>query len=301
MTNSPQVIDTFLFSEPHESDLLYVKLKNEEARVDWWIIQENAYTTKGEHKGCFANEVLRDLRFLPYRDKIIVCSANEKLADSQEEHFNFQREGWQRTICAQTLNQICKDPEDLIIVSDVDESIDFSSQDRSDRFDSFSKPQDRPFWITRKRYWYDFDNLCNLRSIRIPVIQAKYCHNNIGVLPQSRHYHDESRTLQDWDNPVAFEYSYVFKNWADVQRKHITYAHTGLSETNDIQRALSLNAWVRSTSRGEKRSEHDFFEKVELTEENSPKYVLDNLASLKTNIVDPNYKENRVNTPEIYV
>ena len=295
-----QIIDTFLFSEPHEADLLYIKLMNESPRVDWWIIQENAYTTKGEYKGCFANEVLRDLRFQPFKDKIIVCSANEKLSDSSEEATNFQREGLQRTICAKVLNQICKDQEDLIIVSDVDESIDFSSQDRSDRFDAFYKQQDRPFWITRKRYWYDYDNLCNLRSIRIPVIQAKYLTDNVWVLPQSRHYHDESRTLQDWDNPVAFEYSYVFRKWEDVQRKHVTYAHCMLDKEHDVRLGLDINAWIRSKQRNEKRSEYDFFEQIELTEENSPKYVRENLEKLKTNIVNPDYKEARKKYVEIY-
>lgn len=296
-----QIIDTFLFSEPHESDLLYIKLINQQSRVDWHIIQENAYTTKGEWKGCFANEVLKEERFAPFRDKVIVVSADNKNGDSSEENTNFYREGWQRTICVNVLNSIVKSGDDLVIVSDVDESIDFSCANRADRFDEFSKSVNGyPFWIQRVRYWYDYDNLCSLPNIRIPLIQVKNISQG-GALPQMRHYHDDSRTYYNWDNPLAFEYSYVFKTWQDVQRKHITYAHTGLSDTFDIQRALALNAWIRSKNRGEKRSEYDFFEKVELTEQNSPKYVRDNIQSLRTGIVATNYKENRANTEEIYV
>lgn len=297
-----QIIDTFLFSEPHEADLLYIKLVNEAPRVAWFVIQENAYTTKGEFKGCFAQEVIRDLRFLPFRDKIITCSAEDKLKDSSDESTNFVREGWQRTLCKDVLPQIVKSPDDLILVSDVDESIDFSSNDREKRFDEFtSKSDGRPYWITRKRYWYNYNNLCSLRSIRIPIIQSKYVMQDINCLPQTRHYHDESRTLQDWDNPVAFEYSYVFKTWEDVQRKHKSYAHTNLDKEEDIKLALNINAWIRSKDRpGDRRSEYDFFETVDLTEENSPKYVRENLEKLKTNIVNPDYKEARKNYIEIY-
>lgn len=296
-----QIIDTFLFSEPHESDLLFIKLVNESPRVDWFLLQENEFTTKGEHKGLFGQQVLAEDRFAPYRDKIIICSASDRVCDSSEEYANFHREGWQRTICGEPLNQIVKSGDDLIIVSDVDESIDFSSDERSLRFDEFASRQGSyPFWISRRRYWYDFDNLCFLPNIRIPLIQAKNI-GHVSGLSQMRHYHDEDRTFKDWDNPIAFEYSYCFKQWESVQRKHVTYAHTGLSETDDIKRALSLNAWIRSNQRGEKRGEYDFFEKVELTEANSPKYVRENLESLRTNIVDLNYKENRANTPEIYI
>lgn len=297
-----QIIDTFLFSEQHESDLLYIKFINEQSRVNWWIIQENAYTTKGEWKGLFAEEVLKEERFAPFRDRVIVVKAQEQLSTNSEEHTNFQREGWQRTICLQVLHQIVKDPKDLILVSDVDESIDFSCDNRAKRFDEFKDSQNYdPFWISRTRYWYDYNNLCSLQSIRIPVVPAAYALHDISALPQSRHYHDENRTFKDWNNPIAFEYSYVFKTEQDVIRKHQTYAHTLLDDPEDIRRALYLNAWIRSLRRGEKRSEHDFFETVELTEKNSPKYVRDNLQSLRTGIVDPNYKENRKNTQEIYI
>lgn len=297
-----QIIDTFLFSEPHESDLLYIKLMNESPRVDWWIIQENSYTTKGEYKGLFAQEVLKEDRFEPFRNKIIVCSAQERLAESSEESTNFKREGWQRTLCWNVLPQIVKSDDDLIIVSDVDESIDFSCNYRNTRFNDFAQKQERgrPYWIGRRRYWYDFDNACFLKNIRIPVLPV-LCLNGPDTLPMSRHYHDENRTLNNFDNPIAFEYSYCFKQWTDVQRKHITYAHTGLSDEEDVKRGLLLNAWIRSKNRGEKRSEYDFFEKIELTEENSPKYVRENLENLRTNIVNPDYKKAREEYTEIYI
>ncbi len=96
------------------------------------------------------------------------------------------------------------------------------------------------------------------------------------------------------DLPVAFEYSYCFRSFEEVMRKKRTYSHTGFCEAS-VRSGLACNHWPRSPNRGEVvgQEPYDFFEKVELTEENSPKYVRDNLYWLRTNIVADDYKVKR--------
>lgn len=66
-----KVIDTFMFSEPYEKDLLLLKLELENDVVDEWFITEGAYTFQGEHKGHYIRDILnKDERFQVYNHKI---------------------------------------------------------------------------------------------------------------------------------------------------------------------------------------------------------------------------------------
>jgi len=65
-----KIVDSFLFSEPYEKELLLLKLQLEVSGIDEWVILENAYTLQGEKKGFHARKVLEsDERFLPYLNK----------------------------------------------------------------------------------------------------------------------------------------------------------------------------------------------------------------------------------------
>lgn len=291
------IIDTFLFSNEHEADLLYLKMKLESPVVDKFIIQECGFSLKGEYKGLFANTVLANQRFDEFRDKINVISVDSTIHPGySDEHNNFVREKWQRSFCAEYLKTL---PDDaLILVSDTDEMIDFSNDNRKDRFFT-SVSKDRISWVQRRRYWYDYDNECDLKTIRIPIVPNIIVKYNPSALCECRHYHDESRTFGSYNNPIAFEYSYVFKDVEGLLDKKKNYAHTGFTESS-VRGGLHLNCWPRSKVRGEKIRNGDYFETIELTEENSPKYVLENLQTLKTNIVDVNYKENRKNWTSEY-
>lgn len=298
-----KIIDTFLFSEPHEVDLLYLKMELEQDVVNKWIIQENSYTLQGNPKELHAKSVLdNDPRFAKFRERIAVVSLNQNFASSNDENANFVRENVQRTgftlltseQMAQGMN-IEKGDQVFYIISDVDEMIDFSDQTRKDQFLNIAKDQTRPFWIKRQRYWYDYDNKCFLDDLHIPIIPA-CCMTSPSfayeIALNARHYKNRDLCFGDLDNPMAFEYSYVFKSINDLWRKKCTYAHTNFT-MESLEEGLKLNAWPRPKERGEARGPHDFFEKIELTETNSPKYVRDNLDKIKTNIVDPSYKENR--------
>ena len=291
------IVDTFLFSEPHEADLLWVKFNLEDNHVDKWIIQENEYTLQGEKKGLHANEVLKDKRFDKFRDKVHIISVSQQLmpADNRE-NTNFQREGWQRMLCRDYLVANYHDKPTLVLVSDVDESVDFSDFDRAQRYIEIALTHyPNQFCVGRMRYWYDYDNRCYLPDIRIPTISVEQIMANPNILAQCRH--NAVNIYDAGETPIAFEYSYVFRNMADVWRKKCTYAHTNFTE-ECIEEALKCNHWPRTMNRGEKLgdNEYDFFEKVELTPENSPKFVRDNLTYLKTNIVSVNYQDNRCHT-----
>lgn len=290
------IYDTFLFSEPHEADLLYLKCVLEDSGVDGWFVQENVFTLQGDPKQLHALDiVLSQDRFQPFRHKIHFSNLNNKVLEGKDENHNFLRERNQRVaFLSGSSSTFQVDQDTYFIVSDVDEMIDFSDEDRSKRFKEACKQnKERAFWIQRMRYWYDYDNRCYLDDIHIPVVPIHLLHySGAGVIPQSRHFKDYSRCYGGLDNPIAFEYSYVFKTIEDLYRKKCTYAHTGFT-MESLEEALKLNAWPRPKERGESRGPHDFFETVELTPENSPKYVRENLELIKTNIVDKNYKENR--------
>jgi hypothetical protein len=288
------IIDTFLFSEPYENDLLYLKLILENDGVDLWIIQENSYTTQGEYKGVHAKSVLAEERFKPYLHKIMVVSADEKGKNSNDEGSNFERENWQRTLCLQALSKFASS-NDSIIVSDTDESIDFSDSNRKNRFyELIEKHQSVPIWVGRMRYWYDFDNRCYIHGLRIPVVPYSLLLQQPASIMRVRHQ-AFGPAYDANEDPIAFEYSYVFKNIDDIWRKKTTFAHNNYTY-DCIVEGLKYNHFPASPLRGDAKPgthEHDWLEEVVLTTKNSPQYVRDNLDTLKTNLVDPNYKYNR--------
>jgi hypothetical protein len=290
------IYDTFLFSEPYEADLLYLKCVLEDSGVDGWFVQENVFTLQGDPKQLHAQDiVLSQDRFQPFRHKIHFSNLNNKVIEGKDENHNFLRERNQRIAFLSSLSSTFQVNQDTyFIVSDVDEMIDFSDEDRSRRFkEACEQNKERAFWIQRMRYWYDYDNRCYLDDIHIPVVPIHLLHySGAGVIPQSRHFKDYSRCYGGLDNPIAFEYSYVFKTIEDLYRKKCTYAHTGFT-MESLEEGLRTNSWPRPKERGESRGPHDFFETVELTPENSPKYVRENLELIKTNTVDKNYRENR--------
>lgn len=283
--------DTFLFSEPHESNLLYLKFVLGDSLVDKWIIQENHYTLQGEPKDVHAQKIIEsEERFAPYRNKVLYATANNPIVNGKDENHNFLREKVQRTFCLDLTLQF-ENPSTYFIVSDVDEMFDFTDENRKQRFiETCNNCVDFTFWIQRMRYWYDYDNRCYLDDIHIPVVPVRALSKD--TLAMCRHYKDYDRCFGGLENPIAFEYSYVFKTIEDLYRKKQTYAHTGFT-LESLEEGLKLNAWPRPKERGERRGPHDFFETVELTPENSPLYVRENLETLKTNTVDKSYKENR--------
>lgn len=294
-----KIIDTFLFSEPHEDDLLWVKLNIQDGHVDEHIIIENAYTHQGAYKGLYANEVLKQDRFKPFLSKIAVVSAEHLHSPGVNlEKVNFEREIIQRAYPFDYLyNKYGNSNEQVrVMFTDVDECIDFSDEKRREVFISNCESfPNEPISFARLRYWYDYDNKSFLPQLRIPTIPFHLIVQNRQLMSYSRVFVNEYKHFGDINNPVGFEYSYVFRSFEDVCRKKHTYHHTGFDDES-VAIGLECNHWPRPESRNEKlgNEAYDFFEFVELTPENSPKFVRENLSTLKTNIVNKDYKTKRV-------
>ena len=293
------LVDTFLFSEPHEDDLLWLKFKLEDPFVDMWIIQECDHTLQGDFKGFFAEEVLSQERFKPFLSRIQIAKYQGVIGVVDgTENANFTRENAQRTLCGDCLTQLPNDT--MVMISDTDEMIDFTSDDRFNRFtDIVGKHLNDFCFLGRMRYWFDYDNRCYLPNIRIPIMNLGFMKQNglercLGSIRHQMGQHPD-RTYDANESPIAFEYSYVFKSLEELWRKKTTYAHNNF-DIECLEQSLKCNHWPRTNKRGEKvgQEPYDFFEIVELTEENSPAYVRENLAELKTNIVHPKYKEFRL-------
>lgn len=81
------IISTFLFSDPSESDLLWVKLNVEKSIVKKWVIVEGTFSHRGAYKGTCLREVLKETRFLEFANKveIIICNQNLFLSSNEQE------------------------------------------------------------------------------------------------------------------------------------------------------------------------------------------------------------------------
>lgn len=287
------LIDTFLYSETMENHLLWLKLYHEYPYVDEFIIQENAYDFKGEYKGLYAEKTIQEDRFTQFRDKIKIISDNKEFnKNDKRENINFEREKWQRSLCLPYIIGKYGNNNVGVIVSDTDEFFDFRSDWRLEKFKELWSQNIR--WYQRRRYWYQMNNLCKLPSIKIPVMLLQDIINNPKLIAECRHFHQDQFTYNNWDYPLAFELSYVFHKWEDIQQKHKTYSHNGLDAEEDVKEGLRLNAWIRSSKRNEPRTEYDFFNIVQLNDTISTQYIVENLSKINTNIIDPNYEKNRI-------
>ena len=78
-----RIIDTFLFSEPDEVEVLLIKLNLEYNYIDKFILNENSFSFQGDFNGLYAERILEtDDVFQAFRYKIHVISNNFKSNNS---------------------------------------------------------------------------------------------------------------------------------------------------------------------------------------------------------------------------
>jgi hypothetical protein len=292
-----KVVDTFLFSEAYEAELLLTKLHLESPLVDEFVLIESSQTFRGEEKGLQARKMLEsDERFSRFLSRITVFSHPGRLFEGPPGYNTYyQNEERSRASCQAHVLANYSD-EDWVIVSDVDEAVDCCDTDRRCQFTeclSRSAGNSASLEFGHYRYWYDFDNRCYWTGIRTPVIQVGTIRRGLGSLNcRSRPRHTVQ--LPAGDRPLFFEYTFCFPAEA-CWRKLNSFIHDGYT-VEELEKSLATNHWVKSAARGERpgeRGDEDWFETVELTEQNSPQYVRDNLARLKTNLIPKDYRENR--------
>lgn len=158
-----KIVDSFLFSEPYEKELLLLKLMLEDEGVDEWLLLENAYSLQGDYTGVHAQKIVEnDARFNKYKHKLTIISKEEKTEFLPKhkflDHISYKAECWQRQLAYDPFMEKYSD-EDWIMVSDVDEMIDFTDAERkAELLKELKNSKDGLLKFPTKRYWYDFDN-----------------------------------------------------------------------------------------------------------------------------------------------
>lgn len=282
-----KIIDSFLFSELHEKELLRIKLECESELVTEWIGIESKYDFRGNYKGAFLNDVLKEDQFDQFRDRIHVITIEENLFDTvgkeKCEKGYFQVEHASRMSCSEYIFSKYND-EDRVIVSDVDESIDCSRPDRRDLFLKICQSSDKDIDIPSLKYWWNFSNLSAYPK-NTPV-------RTIGSLKNGWNYfRNAGCEVIKTDLILSFEYSYCFPGDGNL-KKVSTFSHDRYKPEH-LERAWHYNTWHK---RDHERLDQawDFFEIVELNESNSPNFILDNFDRLDTKLINPDYAFARV-------
>lgn len=138
------IYDCFMFF--NENDLLEVRIKELYEIVDKFVIVEGAKTCSGESK----KPVFDKKRFKEYEDKIIYCF----LEDFEDCSGSWDYENFQRNHILKILKEQNCNPDDIIIISDLDEIPSPSA------IQEFSKNPEGIASLEQKFYYY-FLNLLN--------------------------------------------------------------------------------------------------------------------------------------------
>ncbi len=292
-----KIIDTFLFSEPYEADLLWLKMHLEDLLVDEWVILENEYTFQGEYKGVWAESLLtRDERFAKFRDRTRILQGDYKPQEvyNQEgvyDHIAIRAEHAQRELAREYVLSNYSD-EDYVLLSDVDEMLDCTSSEKVDLLLSkIERDKQGIIRIPRTRFWYDFDNLW-VMSRATPLVSIKVLRDDPRSIGDIRGH--SIGAVKKWSQQLLFEYSFC-TTFDEIMRKYNTLNHTGW-KLEEVKRGLLCNHVPASSLRDRQISLDPSFwlVKVELNEKNSPAFVRENLSDLKINNVDNEYVENRM-------
>lgn len=293
-----RIVDSFIFLAEHETELMLLKFILEQDCVDRWVAVENCWTYRGDWKGPKLEKILEDERFAPFRDRVSVVTISNNpcptgLPAGVDPPQCAQSEWSLRDAAAEATFSGMSD-SDRVIVSDVDEMVDFSEPARRDKvFGAFKEHGDGAIQFDRVRYWWDFSN----RSWRekMDMVTPSY---SIGDLRTGRRRFHEKKWIgaevHNGDIPAVFEYSFCFP-LDGVYLKYSTSLHTCWSKKR-IDESIACNYWTKADYQADPSPgcRWDWMETVTLTERNSPRYVRENLASLRTNLVPDNYRENRL-------
>lgn len=304
-----KIIDTFLFSEPHEKEVLLIKFIVGSDYITEWVIVENEYTFQGEYKGVFAQQVLdSDERFAPFRDRIHLISASLQYPAIDYTRKDIDTQGMaserrQRSLAQKYIVEKYGHESDVwVLLSDTDEVIDFDSF--SDNFTflttQLTAANDGLVQVPRRRFWYDYDNLWN--AVRAtPIVTVQRLAQATGNMGMGLLRSDYIGAVTEWERTLVFEYSYCYRR-EHILRKFRTFPHGGMTD-EEITQSMRCNHIPISKFRNKKLDLHKelWMEKVALTPHNSPRYVQENFTTLRTNIIDEMYVANRkIDYPHLY-
>lgn len=306
-----KLIDTFLFSDTYETEVLLAKLHVEADLVDHWIAVENTYSTKGAPKGAVLESVVRsDPRFLPFVERLSILTLDRPFAreyrpslrekctklfyaimrsHSLKHHAErpyFYAEQAQRDAATELALELAPD-EGAVLVTDVDEMVDSSTPQRRDLLHRALSWQAAVVHLPRRRFVYDFDNVSMARFRHVPLVSMSALRRGERTLGAVRSDH---RGFPASPEPLVFEYSYCYER-AAIHRKLTTFAHLHPGD-NAMQRALECNHAFTTLAAARMRNEW-WFERVDPDEARHPVYIQANMDRLKTHAVDPQYRQAR--------
>jgi hypothetical protein len=290
-----RLVDTFLFSEPHEADVLWVKLNVEDRLVAEWIVVENSYTHQGEYKGHYLNTLLReDARFARFLSKlhVIECEVGPAFELGRKEVFDadaVQIERAQREAAVPHILANYSD-DDYVLISDVDECLDTDAPRRRRLLQNKLTAGGDLILVPRIRYWFDYDNR-GLGRRCVPLVSIRQLRRD----GRPNHYREQwLGTPVVWRHEMIFEYSYCYPR-DKIMRKFDTFIHTGFQQS-ELDSALRYNHRPTSQRRARQLSWNfeDWFVNRTLNSRNSPAFVRQHLAELKTNVVSTSYQQSRL-------
>ena len=305
------LIDTFLFSEHFELEVLLAKLHVESEVVDHWIAVQNRYTTKGEPKNAQLAELVRsDTRFHRFLDRLTIItldqayaadykpSVRNRLAElaygllrsnkvkNYREHKYFFAERAQRDAASAAAIEIAG-RYGSIMVSDVDEMLDGSTPLRRDILRRAVDSGAAVIHLPRRRFVFDYDNVSMARYRHVPLVAASALRSGtftLGGLRQSPF------GIPATPEPIVFEYSYCYTRVA-IERKLSTFAHLHPGD-EAIGRALRCNHALTVKAADRMRNVW-WYETIDVEEARHPSYIADNLQRLRTGAVNPDYRRAR--------
>lgn len=313
-----KIVSTFMFSEPHEQDLLWIKFNIEDPYVTEWVITESSYTFQGKRKKLYLQEILEQERFAPFRNKIHYITLDTNFHFDYEPPFkevikrkikrflnknfgkkyefvtyselaSFYAERNQRQACVPYIQKKYK-PTDIVILCDADEMFDFNDG-KIDEFEKILSKNSTPFYIPRLVFCYDFDNYTN-RDRYSPIVRVQ---NLAGKYSTHALRHPIVKNIVNREEIFAFEYTFCFSKEA-IWKKLSSFAHVTETNNEDLEFCFENNIAQIAKNKIDRvyeQNKENFYDKLILDENNSPSFIREHFNNLKTGVVDPNYIENR--------
>ncbi|MEZ0184337.1 hypothetical protein AB9T89_18995 [Flavobacterium oncorhynchi] len=315
-----KIVSTFMFSDSHEQELLWLKFNVEDSFVSEWIVTESKYTFQGKIKPMFFNDVLEQPRFKKFKNKIHYIELNENFNFQFEPKYmdllkrktkrllikkcdknyelvpyaelaSFYAEINQRGACLGYLKSKYSD-EDIVITCDADEIFDFTGNKMDEFMDAVSK-FDTPFYIKRYIYCYDFNNLTN-RLRYSPIVKLKDL-NSKQSFHSVRHPLKKNRKIVEFTRTLAFEYTFCFSREAII-KKLTSFAHVTDLDVDAVDFCLNNNISLINPDKIDNNYINDpesSFNRILISEENTPSFLIENFNDFKTSVVSIDYSLQR--------
>jgi hypothetical protein len=281
-----KLIDTFLFSEAYENEILLAKFHLEDSFVSEWILIENAYTFQGDYKGLFATQVIdSDKRFDPFKSKIKIISSEtvypkiDNASEGIHDHIAFNAEFFQRELSKDYIFEKYEDG-DFVFISDTDEMIDCEDLDKKNfLIAKMKQAKDGIVCMPKTVYAFDFDNQWMAKDRSTAIFRISYLKESQLLFSQARRQFLMNKI--QWPLNLHFEFTSCF-SIEHIYRKCSTFSHAGTALT-EIQEAMLCNHMPISKSRGGILSldAKNWYIQIPLTKQNSPRYIRENLTWLK--------------------